>query len=66
MEIAGDFEGDMCDVPEQTKDNDVPDGDDDEEEFEREMGNGSDPNVDNIDEKMWDDSYDKRDQNKEE
>jgi MoxR-like ATPase len=63
MEMEGDFEGDMCDVPEQTQDDDAPNGDDDEEELEREMGDGSDPNEEVIDEKMWDNSDDEGDQN---
>ena len=56
MEMEGDFEGDLFDVPDQSQE-DEHDGDDDEE-LDREMGDGPDKNEDIIDEKMWDKSDD--------
>jgi MoxR-like ATPase len=62
MEMEGDFEGDMFDVPEQSQDDDKDDDGDDEEELDREMGDGPDQNEDIIDEKMWDQSDDEGEQ----
>ena len=44
MEMEGDFNGDMYDMPEQKDENEDQDNGDDEEEVDREMGNGNDPN----------------------
>jgi len=58
MEMEADFDGTMHDVPDvqvedETHSND--DGDDDEE-LDREMGEGADPNEEVVDEKMWNES----------
>lgn len=64
MEMDADFDGDMFDVPDDTKE---AEGDDnDEEELEREMGNGADDNEEVVDEKMWGDSDDEDEINREE
>ena len=63
MEMDADFSGDMFDVPDDTKE---PEGDDDdEEELDREMGNGADDNEEVVDEKMWGDSDDEDEINRE-
>ena len=62
MEMEADFEGELCDVPDDLKD-DNKDDKDDEEELDREMGDGQDPNEEVVDEKMWGDSDDEDDIN---
>lgn len=55
MEMEADFDGEMHDVPDKKEEAENRDDSDHEEELEREMGDGSDPNEEIIDEKMWDD-----------
>ena len=62
MEMEGNFDGDLFDVPESNK-NEEKDNEG-EEELDREMGDGEDPNENIVDEKMWEDSDDEG-QNKE-
>ena len=59
MEMEGNFDGDMFDVPEPDKNEEKEEGE--EEELDREMGDGSDPNENIVDEKMWDESEDEED-----
>ena len=65
MEMEADFEGELCDVPDDLKDDDNDDKDDNEE-LDREMGDGQDPNEEVVDEKMWGDSDDEDDVNQSE
>ena len=55
MEMETDFEGELCDVPDDLKDDDNESNGNDEE-LDREMGDGQDPNEEVVDEKMWGDS----------
>ncbi|GAX24956.1 midasin [Fistulifera solaris] len=55
MEMEGDFEGEMYDVPEEEH-GDSQDDDDKKEELDREFGDGDGENDDVIDEKLWGDS----------
>eukprot|EP00548_Thalassiothrix_antarctica_P006811 CAMPEP_0194140696 /NCGR_PEP_ID=MMETSP0152-20130528/10216_1 /TAXON_ID=1049557 /ORGANISM="Thalassiothrix antarctica, Strain L6-D1" /LENGTH=1225 /DNA_ID=CAMNT_0038839047 /DNA_START=460 /DNA_END=4137 /DNA_ORIENTATION=+ len=67
MEMEGDFEGEMFDVPEDTmEEKEDGDEDEDEEELDREMGDGANQNEKVIDEKMWNDSDDENETNYEE
>ena len=61
MEMEGDFEGEMYDMPDRTQDNDINDKEDSEEELDREMGDEQNANEEVIDEKMWGDSDDEDD-----
>lgn len=63
MEMEADFEGELCDVPDDLKDDDNESNGNDEE-LDREMGDGQDPNEEVVDEKMWGDSDDEDDVNK--
>ena len=66
MEMENDFDGEMCDVPDKKEDDNDDQDDDDEEELDREMGDGSDPNEQVVDEKMWDEDEDDEEQNDQE
>jgi len=57
MEMEADFDGEMFDVPEEPE-NDQNVNSEDEEELEREMGEGNDPNENVVDEKIWDNDED--------
>ncbi|CAB9508662.1 Nuclear chaperone required for maturation and nuclear export of pre-60S ribosome subunits (By similarity) [Seminavis robusta] len=64
MEMEGQFDGDMFDMPDKQETNDNDNSDDDqeeEEELDREMGLDEDPNEQVVDEKMWGDSDDEED-----
>lgn len=61
MEMEANFEGDLCDLPEKRQNEDENGGSDDEEEVDREMGDGGDPNEEIIDEKLWNESDDEDD-----
>ena len=63
MEMEADFDGELYDVPDQ-KEAPEQDNDEEEEELDREMGDGYDPNEQVVDEKMWDD--DEEDERKKE
>jgi MoxR-like ATPase len=65
MEMEGDFEGEMYDVPEEEQ-GDPQDDDDKKEELDREMGDGNGENEDVIDEKLWGDSDEEEDHQGEE
>ena len=62
MEMEGDFDGDMYDVPEKN-DAEEKNEAEDEEELDREMGDESSPNDEVVDEKMWDDEDENEDEN---
>lgn len=55
MEMEGDFEGDTFDVPDEFEQDDQ-DNSENEEDVDREMGDGTDPMEEVIDEKMWGES----------
>ncbi len=65
MEMEGDFEGDMYDVPEEEQ-GDPQDDDNKKEELDRELGDGDEENDDVIDEKLWGESDDEEDHQGEE
>eukprot|EP01041_Mallomonas_annulata_P000547 gene547-1048_t len=54
VEMTQDFEGEICDIPEEEKqeNNDENEEDDDKEELDRDMGDVGDADV--VDEKQWD------------
>jgi midasin (ATPase involved in ribosome maturation) len=58
MEMEGDFDGEMYDMPDDAGDEPTDDKHDDEEEVDREMGLDGSPNEEVIDEKLWDESDD--------
>ena len=58
MEMEGEFEGDMYDMPDKAQDERNSEGGSDEEEVDREMGEDGGPNEEVIDEKLWDASDD--------
>jgi midasin len=64
MEMEADFDGDMFDVPDDAKE--AEGEDDEEEELDREMGDGVNDKEDVVDEKMWGDSDDDDEINREE
>ena len=66
MEMEGDFEGEMYDLPEQPQDENNDEQEDDGEELEREMNDEGSPNEEVVDEKMWDDEDNDEDNGKEE
>ena len=66
MEMENNFDGEMFDVPDKQDADKNDQGSDDEEELDREMGDGSDPNEQVIDEKMWDEDDDDDDPNQQE
>ena len=56
MEMEGDFDGEMYDMPDKKEnENENDEENEDEEELDREMGDDTSPNDDVVDEKMWDD-----------
>ena len=62
MEMEGQFDGDMFDMPDNPEQNDdEEDGEDEKEELDREMGLEEDPNEEVVDEKMWGESDDEDD-----
>ena len=64
MEMEGDFEGEMCDLPDKPEEEE---GEDQEgEEIDREMGEDSSPDEQVVDEKMWNESDDEEEVNKSE
>jgi midasin len=63
MEMEGDFNGEMFDLPDKEPDDDMEEQEG--EELDREMGSGS-PDEQVVDEKMWNESDDDDDINKEE
>ena len=66
MEMENDFDGEMFDVPDKKDDIEKDQNDDGEEELDREMGDGSDPNEQVVDEKMWDEDDEEDEQGREE
>jgi MoxR-like ATPase len=64
MEMEGDFDGEMYDMPDKKPDDGADGEDDEEEELDREMGDDGGPNEEVIDEKMWDESDDEDDAGK--
>ncbi len=66
MEMENEFDGELFDVPDKKEDDNEVDNDDDEEELDREMGDGSDPNEQVVDEKMWDEDDDEEEGQQEE
>jgi hypothetical protein len=58
MEMEGEFDGEMYDLPERPADDENEEEKDGEEELEREMGEDASPNEEVVDEKMWDESDD--------
>ena len=66
IEMENEFDGELFDVPENKEDENKEDEDDEEEELDREMGDGSDPNEQVVDEKMWDEEDDEEDGQQEE
>lgn len=62
MEMEGDFEGEKFDLPDQPEDQNDDANSDNEEEVDREMGDGEDPNEQVVDEKMWDNEEDDLDE----
>jgi midasin len=62
MEMEGDFEGDTYDMPEQQDANRDENEGDNEEEIDREMGDGNDPNEQVVDQQMWDKDEDNLDE----
>merc|ERR1712085_30825 len=54
MEMEADFEGEKFDLPDQPEGNKDDANSENEEELDREMGDGDDPNEQVVDEKMWD------------
>jgi midasin len=65
MEMEGDFEGEMFDLPEQPPDENNDD-EDDGEELDREMNDEANPNEEVVDEKMWDEDNEDEQNGKEE
>lgn len=65
MEMEGDFEGEMYDVPQEEEEG-THDDENDKEELDREMGDGNGDNEDVIDEKLWGESDNEEDENGEE
>lgn len=65
MEMEGDFDGEMCDLPENSADDDM-DEKDGEEELERELGEDSSPDEQVVDERMWNESDDEEEIKKDE
>ncbi|KAI2503973.1 AAA-family ATPase [Fragilaria crotonensis] len=64
MEMEADFDGDMFDVPDESKEGEGEE--DEEEELDREMGDGANDKEDVVDEKMWGESDDDEEINREE
>ena len=61
MEMEGQFEGEMYDMPDKKEgDDDDAEDNDNEEELDREMGLDDDPNEQVVDEKMWEESDDEK------
>ena len=58
MEMEGDFDGEMYDLPERPADDGNEEEKEGEEELDREMGEDASPNEEVVDEKMWDESDD--------
>lgn len=59
MEMETDFDGEMCDIPENQEANEDDEGD--EEELDREMGDDTSPDEQVVDEQMWNESDDEND-----
>ena len=66
MEMEADFDGEMYDLPEKPEDQTEVDDDDKEEDIEREMDDSANPDEQVVDEKMWNDSDDENELEKEE
>jgi MoxR-like ATPase len=64
MEMEGEFDGEMYDMPDKQPEEPKNGEDDEEEELDREMGDEGGPNEEVIDEKMWDESDDEEDAEK--
>eukprot|EP00980_Cylindrotheca_fusiformis_P010227 scaffold2271_cov130-Cylindrotheca_fusiformis.AAC.22 len=65
MEMENDFDGDLCDIPDKERDDDMEENEG-EEELDRELGENASPDEQVVDEKMWNDSDDEDDINKDE
>jgi midasin len=65
MEMENDFDGDMCDLPDKEPDDEMEEQEG-EEELDREMGEDASPDEQVVDERMWNESDDEDDINKEE
>lgn len=58
MEMEADFDGEKFDLPDQPDEKNDDAESEEEEELDREMGDGDDPNEQVVDEKMWDNDED--------
>ncbi|GMH65392.1 hypothetical protein TrST_g10125 [Triparma strigata] len=67
MEMENDFEGDTFDMPDKKEDDQPQKDDGEEEELDREMGEGGgdDPNEEVVDEKLWDEEDKEENEGKE-
>lgn len=66
MEMEGDFDGEMYDLPEKKPDDENDEEEQEGEEIDREMGEDANPDEQVVDEKMWNESDDEDEINKEE